>query len=126
MTDAKSATPPSAEPPKTLMQKVNRWGVIVAAIILGLIGILKVYNAFSPQMPDCGSDNATGVIRDIFKKKDIALTALNNFKTVSDESAQRDCTAHIETASEKATISYRISKQGSDFQVLITKVDATP
>ena len=121
MTDTKSATPPAAEPPKTLMQKLNRWGVIAAGIILGLIGILKVYNAFTPQMPSCASDNASVVIRDIFKKKDIALTALDDFKTVSEESAQRDCTAHIETASEKATLFYRIlcgQRLGSD-----TKVD---
>jgi hypothetical protein len=124
MTDVKTTAPPTAEPPKTLMQKLNRWGLYAAAIILGLIGLLRLYNAFSPQMPTCGSDDATNVIRNIFKKKDIALTALNDFKTVSDESAQRDCSAHIETASEKATISYRIIKQGSDFQVMITKVDA--
>jgi hypothetical protein len=45
---------------------------------------------------------------------------------VSDGSAQRDCTAHIETPSEKATVSYRITMQGSDFQILITKVDSAP
>jgi len=115
-----------AEPPTTLMQKLNRWGLIAAAIVLGLIGLLKIYNAFSPQMPSCESDNTSAVIHDIFKKKDIPLTAFNDIKTVSDESAQRDCSAHIETASEKATISYRISMQGSDFQVLITKVDPAP
>jgi hypothetical protein len=128
MTETKSATPAAAtaEPPKTLMQKLNRWGLIAAAIILGLISLLKIYNAFAPQLPRCGSDDVATVIRDIFKKKDVALTALNDFKTVSDGSAQRDCTAHIETPSEKATVSYRITMQGSDFQILITKVDSAP
>jgi hypothetical protein len=74
MTETKSATPAAAtaEPPKTLMQKLNRWGLIAAAIILGLISLLKIYNAFAPQLPRCGSDDVATLIRDIFKKKDRA------------------------------------------------------
>jgi hypothetical protein len=128
MTETTSATPPAktAEPPKTFMQKLTQWVALGAGVILGLIGLLKVYNAFVPQMPTCASDETNTVLHDIFKKKDIALTALNDFKTVSEASAQRDCQAHIETASEKATVSYRITLQGKDFQVMITKVDAAP
>jgi hypothetical protein len=121
-------TPPpaAAQPAKTFWQKASRWGTIIAGVIVGLIGLLKIYNAFVPQMPGCAADETGTVLRDIFKKKDVELTALNDFRTVSDTSAQRDCQAHIETASETATIAYRISQEGKNFQVLITKVDATP
>jgi hypothetical protein len=125
MTETTSATPPAktAEPPKTFMQKLTQWVALGAGVILGLIGLLKVSDAFVPQMPTCASDETNTVLHDIFKKKDIAL---NDFKTVSEAAAQRDCQAHIETASEKATVSYRITLQGKDFQVMITKVDAAP
>ncbi|MGH6663481.1 MAG: hypothetical protein ACREB2_01070 [Pseudolabrys sp.] len=128
MTETKTATPVAAtvEPPKTRTQKLTRWVTIGAGIILGLIGILKVYNAFTPQLPSCGSDDVSNLVRDIFKKKDVALTALNDFKTVADGSQQRDCTAHLETASEKATVFYRLTLQGKEFNVLITKVDTAP
>ena len=103
MSETPSATPPvkTAEPPKTFMQKLTEWVTIGAGVILGLIGLLKAYNYFVPQLPTCASNETNAVLHDIFKKKDIALTALNDFKTVSEASAQRDCQAHIETASEK-------------------------
>jgi hypothetical protein len=128
MTETPSVTPPvkTAEPPKTFVQKLSQWVTIGAGVILGLIGLLKVYNAFVPQLPTCASDETNAVLHDIFKKKDIALTTLNDFKMVSEASAQRDCQAHIETPSEKATVSYRITLQGKDFQVMITKVEAAP
>ena len=47
-------------------------------------------------------------------------------KTVTDTSSAQTCQAHIETPAETGTISYSITLQGSNFQVLITKVDAAP
>ncbi len=49
---------------------------------------------------------------------------LIDMKTVSETSSQQSCQAHVETTAETATIFYDITLQGSNFQVLITKVDA--
>jgi hypothetical protein len=99
---------------------------IAAGIILALIGLLKIYNAFVPQMPACADTSVADVIRDIFKQKDIALTKLSDLKLDNETASERNCLAHIETASETGTISYRITMQGKEFQVLIAKVDAEP
>jgi hypothetical protein len=98
----------------------------VCAVIIGLLGLLKLYNAFTPQLPGCAADSTATVLRDIFKKKDVELTVLNNTKTVTDTSSVQTCQAHIETPAETGTISYSITLQGSDFQVRIDKVDAAP
>ena len=120
-------TPPpaaTAEPPKTFWQKAQRWFLIVCGIIIGLLGLLKLYNAFTPQLPGCAADATAAVIRDIFKKKDVELTVLNNMKTVTETSSEQNCQAQIETLAETGTIDYRITLEGSNFQVTITKVDA--
>lgn len=109
----------------TLTQKISRWVTIAAGIIIGLIGLLKVYNYMVPQMPACADSN-TAVIRDIVKKKDVALTQLSDLKLDTETKSERNCLAHIETASETGTIAYRITMQGKEFQVMITKVDAKP
>ena len=57
----------------------------MCGIIIGLLGLLKLYKAFMPQLPGCTTDATATVIRDIF---------------------------------------YSITLQGSNFQVLIDKVDA--
>jgi hypothetical protein len=113
-----------AEPPKTFWQKAQQWFLIVCGIIIGLLGLLKLYNAFTPQLPGCAADATATVIRDIFKKKDVELTVLNNMKTVTETSSEQNCQAHIETLAETGTIDYRITLEGSNFQVTITKVDA--
>lgn len=128
MSDTTGAAPggqPAAQQP-TLTQKLTRWVTIAAGLIIGLVGLLKLYNAFVPQMPNCGDSQTTDVIRNIFKSKNIALTKLDSAKLDNETSAERNCVAHIETSSETGTISYRITMQGKEFQVLITKVDAKP
>ena len=75
-------------------------------------------------MPGCAAQATADVIRDIFKSKNVAITVLNNMRTVSETSSLQSCQAHIETAAETGTISYNITLQGSNFQVLITNVDA--
>ena len=120
-------TPPpaaTAEPPKPFWQKAQQWFLIVCGIIIGLLGLLKLYNAFTPQLPGCAADATATVIRDIFKKKDVELTVLNNMKTVTETSSEQNCQAQIETLAETGTIDYRITLEGSNFQVTITKVDA--
>jgi hypothetical protein len=97
-------------------------GIIIG--LLGLLGLLKLYNAFTPQLPGCTTDATATVIRDIFKSKNVELTVLNDLKTVTDTSSAQTCQAHIETAAETGTIFYTITLQGSNFQVLIDKVDA--
>src|SRR5450631_1992290 len=119
----------AAEPPKTFWQKAQRWFMIVAGIIIGLGGLMqlyKVYKAFTPQLPGCAADATATVIRDIFKKKDVELTVLNNMKAVTETSSEQTCQAHIETPAETGTISYSITLQGGNFQVRIDNVDAAP
>ncbi|HTT48185.1 MAG TPA: hypothetical protein VMG39_09305 [Pseudolabrys sp.] len=122
-------TAPAAEPAAqapTFMQKLSRWVTIAAGLVLGLVGLLKVYNAFVPQLPSCDDSKTADVIRGIFQQKDIALTKLTDLKLANESGGERNCTAHIETASETATISYSLTLQGKEFQVRITKVDAKP
>ncbi len=114
----------AAERPKTFWGKYQRWFYIAVAIIVGWSGINKIYQANTPQLPGCAAQATADVIRDIFKSKNVALTALNNMTTVSESSTQQSCQAHIETAAEIGTIFYTITMQGDKFQVLITKVDA--
>lgn len=122
------APPPAAtsEPPKTFSQKVQRPFLLVCAVIIGLIGLLKIYNAFMPQLPGCAADATTTVIRNIFKSKNAELTVLNDVKTLTDTSAAQTCQAHVETAAETATIFYTITLNGENVQVRIDKVDAKP
>ena len=114
----------AAEQPKTFWGKYQRWFFIAVAIIVGLNGINKIYQANTPQLPGCAAQATADVIREIFTSKNVALTALNNMTTVSESSTQQSCQAHIETAGETGTIFYTITMQGDKFQVLITKVDA--
>jgi hypothetical protein len=126
---SKTVTPPpaaTAEPRKTFWQKAQQWFLIVCGIIIGLLGLLKLYNAFAPQLPGCAADATATVIRDIFKKKDVDLTVLNNMKTLTETSSEQNCQAHIETPAETGTIDYRITLEGSNFQVMVTKVEAAP
>ena len=51
---------------------------------------------------------------------------LNNMKTVTETSSEQNCQAHIETPAETGTIDYRITLEGSNFQVMVTKVEAAP
>ncbi len=78
------------------------------------------------QMPASVDTSVADVIRDIFKQKDITLTNLSDLKLDNETSSERNCLAHIETASETGTISYPITMQGKEFQVLIANVDAKP
>ena len=125
----KTVTPPpaaTAEPPKTFTQKATRWFMIACAVIIGIGGLIKTYKVFSPSLPDCAADETTAVIRNIFKQKDVDLRSLTDMKAVTDTSSEKNCQAHIETPTETATISYRVSWQGREAQILITKVDAAP
>ena len=126
MTETNSATPllaPTAEQPKTTWQKTQQWFLVVCGIIIGLLGLLKLYNAFMPQLPGCTTDATATVIRDIFKSKNVELTVLNDLKTVTDTSSAQTCQAHIEQRRKPGRFS-TITLQGSNFQVLIDKVDA--
>lgn len=117
-----SAAP--AAPSKTLGQKLTQWLSIIFALIIGVLGVVKLYHVFAPSMPACDASETADLIRSIFKKKDIELTTLNAMTPVNETSSERNCQAHIETSSESATIDYRITMQGKEFTVLITKVDA--
>src|SRR6185312_16319622 len=104
----------------------HKWAMIVfGVIILGVVA-LRAYTAFAPQMPSCSASQTGDVIRSIFKGKNVPLTNISDMTLVNETSSERNCQAHIETDSETATINYRITLEGKQFQVLITKVEARP
>ena len=104
----------------------SKWFMIVCAAIIGVLGLVRMYHAFSPQMPSCSASETADVIRSIFKGKDVPLTKLSDLRLVNETAAERNCSAQIETKDETATIAYRITLEGKEFKVLITKVDAKP
>ncbi len=134
MSDSESAgAPPAAAvpsaapaPPAKAKPKIPRWLSAVIGVVFLVIGLTRLYNVFYPSLPACDADTATGLIRQIFKEKNVDLTSLTNFKTLTDTSAQKTCQADVLTAKETAVISYQITWQGSKVQVLITHVDAHP
>jgi hypothetical protein len=107
-------------------QRFHKWAMIVFAVIMLGIGALKMYHAFVPEMPSCSASETADVIRNIFKGKDVPLTKLSDMTLVNETSAERNCSARIETKDETAAIGYRITLEGKEFKVLITKVDAKP
>ena len=129
MTEATNPVPPA---PKgkwwdtPAYQTVSKWFMIACAAIVGVLGLVKMYHAFSPQMPTCSASETADVIRNIFKGKDVPLTKLSDMTLVNETSAERNCSARIETKDETAAIGYRITLEGKEFKVLITKVDAKP
>lgn len=119
------AAPPAAPaaPAKTAQRKFPRWVSAIAGAVFLIIGLSRLYNVFFPSLPGCDADTTTGLIRKIFKDKNVELTGLTNFKTLTDTSAQKTCQADVATAKETGVISYQISWQSSKIQVLITHVD---
>jgi hypothetical protein len=126
---AASPTPAPASPaeaaPRTFWQKATQWFIAACLIISGGLGILKGYNSFF-SLPACASDTAGDTLKSIFKEKNVEITALSDFKSVTDTSAERTCQAHVETPSETADIDYRIYKEGWTTKVMITEVKAQP
>jgi hypothetical protein len=132
MTDPSQPAAPASVTPNgkwwetPVWQRVTKIVTVVAGLIVGVLGLVKLYNAFVPSIPSCSASSVAGVIRDIYKQKNIELTDLSDMKEVSATSAERNCQAHIETAQETGTLGYKITLQGNQFHVLITKADATP
>lgn len=122
---AGAAPPPVAPamPTKAAPWKVPRWLSAIIGLVFVVIGLSRLYNVFYPSLPGCGADTTTGLIRKIYKDRNVELTSLTNFKTLTDTSAQKTCQADAATAQETAVISYQVSWQGSDIRVLITHVD---
>lgn len=130
MTDSENAAAAPAAipatPAKAAQRKIPRWVSAIVGVVFLFIGLLRLYHVFYPSLPGCDAATTTGLIRKIFKDKNVELTSLTNFKTLTDTSAQKTCQADVETAKETAVILYRISREGRDVQVLITHVDAHP
>ncbi len=119
------AAPPAAPATtaKTAPWKVPRWLSAIVGLVFLVIGLSRLYHVLYPALPGCDADTTTGLIRRIFKDKNVELTSLTNFKTLTDTSAQKTCQADVKTEKEAAVISYQITWQGSNVQVLITHVD---
>lgn len=123
--DGVSAAPPPvpATPTKSSPQKLPRWVSAVIGVVFLTIGLSKLYNVFFPSLPGCDADTINGLIHKIFKDKNVELTSLGNFKTITNTSTQKSCQADVMTPKEAGVISYQIRWQESSIQVLITHVD---
>jgi hypothetical protein len=120
---AGAAPPPAA--PKSFAQKAAQWFVGACLIIAGLGGIIKGYtNIFT--LPSCESSTASDTLKSIFKSKDVEVSNISDFKSVTNTSSEKTCQAHVETPDELADIAYRIYWEGWTTKVMITDVQAKP
>ena len=94
--------------------------IAVAAMVIGVVRLLVF---FFPGLPACTSDAARTAIGDIFKGKNVELTAVTNQRTLTDGSSEKTCQADFKTPTEAGTLSYRVYWEGKNAQVQITKVD---
>jgi hypothetical protein len=124
-TQAPAGAAPAQAAPQTFRQKATQWFIAACLLISGGLGMVKVYNNFF-SLPACESDTAGDTLKSIFKDKNVEITALSDFKSVTDTSAEKTCQAHVETPSETANIDYRIYKEGWTTKVMITEVKAQP
>jgi hypothetical protein len=69
---------------------------------------------------------ATDTLKSIFKEKNVEVTALQDFKSVTDTPSEQTCQAYVETPEEWANIDYRIYREGFTTKVMITEVKAQP
>ena len=107
-------------------QKAANWAYIVLAVILTLIGFMRIYDWLFPSLPRCASDTATTTIGQIFKAKNLELSSLTNQKALTDSSSERTCQAEFTTPTETGTLEYRIYWQDKSAQIQITKADSHP
>jgi hypothetical protein len=113
-------------PPKTAWQKASRWVLAISGFIIMIAGLIKLATVFFPGLPACNSDTATGVVRNIFKQKNVQITTLADIKPVNDGFWEKTCEARIETPIELGSMQYRIYWQDRDVMVMITAVNVKP
>jgi len=119
---AATPAPPAPQAPKPgFGQKLAQWVLGIALLITGVLGIMRSFNSYL-FLPACDSDTASATLKSIFKSKDVELTKVTDFKTVTDASSEKTCQAAIETSDEQATIDYRIFWDGWTAKVMITDV----
>ena len=106
-----------------VQSKLVRWASAAVGLIFLITGALQLYHVYVPALPGCTSDTAKTTLIDIYKKKDVALESVTKQQTLTDGSSEKTCQADIATASEAATLFYRIYWQDKAAQIQITKVD---
>ena len=74
------------------------------------------------RLPACDSSTALDTVKDIFAEKAAPLTKVANAKLVTEKDKRRDCSAYIETADEKAQITYHVFWDGWSKSVMIDEV----
>jgi hypothetical protein len=102
--------------------KLQQWAYTILAVVLMLIGAMKIYNVFFPSLPGCASDSTRETLGDIFKQKNLALTTLTNQRMLTDGKSEKTCQADFKTATESGTLTYRIYWQDKNAQIQITEV----
>jgi hypothetical protein len=123
---APAAQEPAAQEPAKQKKVLPRWVTILAGVVAMFAGGVQIYKAFVPDLPGCTADTTNAAIHDIFKQKNVELSSLTDFKTLTDTSSEKTCQADFLTPAEKGTINYRISWQDRSALVVITSVDTHP
>ena len=116
MTPPDAGTPPPAAPASpTMGQKLGRWASIVFGIIIGILGIVKLYGNFT--LPSCDSSRMSDTLRNIYKKQNVEIKNISDIKTVNSSSSEISCTAVMQVGDERVPISYRTYWDGWSAQV---------
>ncbi len=119
MTDKPDAAAP---PPKPKQNRFVRILYGVAGGALLVVGGLQLYLALT--LPACDRETITDTLRDLFKSKQVVLTALDDIRELASSYERKTCAAHFETADETGGIEYSLTWEGWSTRVTIEKVDA--
>jgi len=104
------ALPPAPPGPPTMGQKLGRWASIVFGIIIGIFGIVRLYQSFT--LPSCDSSRMTDTLRSIYKKQNVEIKSFSDIKTVSSSSSEISCTAVMQVGDDRIPINYRTYWEG--------------
>jgi uncharacterized protein YcfL len=107
-----------------MWQKLSRWASAIAFLIIGVLGIMRGFNAFT--LPSCTSDTTIDTIKSIFKDKKVDIDKISDPSTVTDTSSEKTCKAHVDAPREQAMIDYKVYWEGWTVKVMITNVDSKP
>jgi hypothetical protein len=116
-------SPTDAAPAKK-KATLPRWVAILVGIIFVGVGGIKLLGAAT--LPGCESHDATQSLREIFKEQTGETVEVTDAKLATETNAERNCTAHVTTATETADITYRVFWDGWTKRVQIGEVNAQP
>jgi hypothetical protein len=109
------ASPPAPSGPPTTGQKLARWASIAVGIVIGILGLVRLYGAFT--LPSCDSSRMTDTLHSIYKKQNVEIKSISDIKTVNSSSSEITCTAVMQVGDDRIPINYRTFWEGWSAQV---------